>query len=196
MCTAALLQMLTTRGLKWNNTLTYYNSLLLLLLTKQFLRLCFGQMTLIWMGMRTASSSDWTALLQREHLSTVRIWLKRSLSPPLCLKEFSLERTSGELRPLSLRCGDEGSLSPETSGSGSLSVMQGVMLCCLFRASGEVTPWAKRGRHWNAQTYCTPSAHGFLFQRLKRAKCLVWPSWEITTLIIDIRSGNATWHIT
>lgn len=77
-------------------------------------------------------------------------WLPR-LSPPLCLKEFSLERTRGELRPLSLRCGDEGSLSLETSGSGSLSVMHGVILCCLFRTSGEVTPWAKRGCHWNVQ---------------------------------------------
>lgn len=77
---------------------------------------------------------------ERRGTAVVGLWGGRWFTLPLCLKEFSLERTSGELRPLSLRCGDEGSFSLETSGSGSLSVMQGVMLCCLFRASGEVTP--------------------------------------------------------
>lgn len=142
--TAALLQMLTTQGLKWNNTLTYYNSLLLLLLlTKQFLRLCFGLMTLTWMGMLTTNSSAPEGTFEH-YENMIEAVTVPSLSPPLCLKEFSLE-----LWPLSLRCGDEGSLSLDTSGSVSLSVMQGVMLCCLFRVSGEVTPWAKRGRHWN-----------------------------------------------
>lgn len=56
------------------------------------------------------------------------------------MKEFSLEWMHGEFRALSLRWGDEGSLSPEMSGGVSLSVMKGVMLCCDFRASGKVTP--------------------------------------------------------
>ncbi len=44
----------------------------------------------------------------------------------------------------SLTLGDPGSLSLEESGSGSLSVMQGVMLHRLWRLKGDMTPWKMR----------------------------------------------------
>lgn len=60
---------------------------------------------------------------------------------PLLLMEFSLDWMRGELSGLSLKLGDGGSFSVGVSGRGSLSVIQGTMLCCLCSVSGDVTPW-------------------------------------------------------